>query len=50
MYGIKPTDNGILHKKFDGGGEFTSTQFNKFLKSNDFLYRKSYPYTAQQKN
>jgi hypothetical protein len=32
----------------DGGGEFTSNQFQSFLTKNGILHRKSCPYTSQQ--
>jgi hypothetical protein len=32
----------------DGGGEYTSTQFQSFLSNNGIVHRKSCPYTSQQ--
>jgi transposase InsO family protein len=38
----------IKNFQFDGGGEFTSHQFKKFLETNGIMHRISCPYTSQQ--
>jgi transposase InsO family protein len=38
----------IKQLKLDGGGEYTSIQFQFFLSQNGIVHRKSCPYTSQQ--
>jgi hypothetical protein len=37
----------IIQIQSDGGGEYTSTQFQSFLSKNGIVHRKSCPYTSQ---